>query len=331
MKEAMLYEKLAKESVHCCLCAHRCKIAEGGFGICRVRQNREGKLYSLVYAKPVAVHIDPIEKKPLYHFFPGSLAYSIATLGCNFQCGFCQNWQISQQASRDNGSQQLLPQEVVNEAKAANCLSISYTYTEPTVFFEYAYETAKLAKTQGLYNNFVTNGYMSKEAIETIAPYLDAANIDLKSFRNDFYVNNCKAKLQPVLDSIKLMKELGIWIEITTLIIPGENDSQKELRAIAEFIADLDKSIPWHISRFHPDYKFMNHKPTSLEILKKAKTIGQDCGLGYVYLGNVLEDSEANCSACKKHLTKRFKIEISQNKVKHKKCSFCGQNLAGRF
>lgn len=290
MKEAMLYEKLPDKEVHCYLCAHRCKISEGQTGICRVRINKDGTLYSLVYGKPVAINIDPIEKKPLYHFHPQSLAYSIATVGCNFQCGFCQNWQISQELEQlDSLSKTLLPQEVVDAAKATNCLSIAYTYTEPTIFFEYAYDTAKLAKQSGLYNIFVTNGYMSEEALKEIAPYLDAANIDLKSFREQFYLKNCKAHLGPVLDSIKLAKELGIWLEITTLIIPGENDSKAELTEIAEFIAAVSKDIPWHISRFHPDYKFLKYQPTGLEILKQAKTIGEACGLESVYLGNVGE------------------------------------------
>jgi len=290
MKEAMFYEKLADKGVHCYLCAHHCKIAPGKTGICRVRINKEGTLYSLVYAKPIAVNIDPIEKKPLYHFQPRSLTYSIATLGCNFQCGFCQNWQISQNRERLGSlSETLEPKEVVNQAKASGCLSISYTYTEPTVFFEYAYDTAKLAKQSGLYNIFVTNGYMSQEALKAIAVYLDAANIDLKSFREEFYIKNCKASLQPVLDSIKLAKQLGIWLEITTLIIPGENDSKAELTEIAEFIAAVNKDIPWHISRFHPDYKFLKYQPTSLGILGEAKAIGEACGLKNVYLGNVGE------------------------------------------
>lgn len=289
MKEAMFYEKLADQKVHCYLCAHHCQISSEGFGICQVRQNKGGILYSLIYARVVAAHIDPIEKKPLYHFHPGSFAYSIATLGCNFKCGFCQNWQISQSSGKAISLHQPIePQEVVNSAKTGNCLSIAYTYSEPTIFFEYAYDLARLAKAEGLCNVFVTNGYMTKEAITTISPYLDAANVDLKSFRQEFYQKNCKANISPVLSSIKLLKELGVWVEVTTLVIPGENDSAAELTDIAKFIHSVDRDIPWHVSGFHPDYKFADYKSTSLETLKEAKAIGEASGLRHVYLGNAV-------------------------------------------
>ena len=297
----MLYKKLEEDMVQCYLCAHNCKIASGGFGFCGVRQNIQGTLNSLVYAEAIVYNVDPIEKKPLYHFLPGSASFSIATIGCNFRCGFCQNWQISQVSKRshpfrdkrDNPEEvyELMPEKAVEEAKRNRCESISYTYTEPTIFFEYAYDTAKKAKEAGLKNIFVTNGYMSKEALETISPYLDAANIDLKSFREEFYAKNCKAHLQPVLNSIKLAKKLGIWIEVTTLIIPGQNDSTSELSDIAHFIAGVGKDIPWHISRFHPDYQFLEEKPTPIETLKKAEGLGRKAGLRYVYLGNVRDAS----------------------------------------
>ena len=287
MKEAMLYEKLSGKKVHCYLCAHHCKIAPGRVGFCGVRQNQEGSLYSLVYAKAIAAQVDPIEKKPLYHFHPGSKTYSIATVGCNFRCGFCQNWQISQHPGGLESSWDFTPEEVVAKAKETGCLSIAYTYSEPTIFFEYAYDTAKLAKARGLKNVFVTNGYMTSESISLIRPYLDAANIDLKSFREEFYRKTCQAHLAPVLDSIRLMKEAGIWIEITTLLIPGENDAPEELKELAAFIAEIGKDIPWHISRFHPDYKFLDYPLTSREVLEAAKVIGEKAGLRYVYLGNV--------------------------------------------
>lgn len=297
IKEAMLYKKLEENRVQCYLCAHNCKIASGRFGFCGVRQNIQGTLNSLVYAEVIAYNVDPIEKKPLYRFLPGSTSFSIATIGCNFHCGFCQNWQISQASRRSHSFRgkrynpgevyELMPEKAVEEAKRNHCESISYTYTEPTIFFEYAYDTAKKAKEAGLKNIFVTNGYMSKEALETINPYLDAANIDLKSFREEFYTGNCKGHLQPVLDTIKLAKKLGIWIEVTTLIIPGQNDSTSELTDIAHFIASVGKDIPWHISRFHPDYQFLNQKPTPIETLKKAEDLGRKAGLRYIYLGNV--------------------------------------------
>lgn len=291
IKEAMLYDILDGGRVQCNLCAHRCVILPGKFGVCGVRKNEDGKFYTLVYADAIAAHVDPIEKKPLYHFLPGSFSYSIATVGCNFRCSFCQNWQISQALKRDNGvtGKELKPEEVVKEAKKNNCKSISYTYTEPTIFFEYAYDTARLAKEAGLYNIFVTNGYMTDGAIEAIKPYLDAVNIDLKSFREDFYKEMCGAHLKPVLDSIKAMKKSGIWVEITTLAVTGKNDSDDEFKDIAGFIASVDPGIPWHISRFHPDFKFLESTPTPIETLKRAREIGKKAGLQHIHLGNVIE------------------------------------------
>jgi len=289
-KEAMLYDKLENKRVHCYLCAHECKIAESKYGICGVRQNFDGTLYTLIYAQIIAANVDPIEKKPLYHFLPGSFAYSVATIGCNFQCGFCQNWQISQLSVKDGAiteGTEVQPEEVVAAAKKYGCKSIAYTYTEPTIFFEYAYDTAKLAKLSGLANIFVTNGFMTHQTIDTIKPYLDAANVDLKSFNDEYYKKYCKARLQPVLDSIKYMKEAGIWLEVTTLIIPGENDSDEELTQIAKFIAGVDKEMPWHISRFRPDYKFIDHNATPVKTLERARDIGRQQGLNHIYLGNV--------------------------------------------
>jgi pyruvate formate lyase activating enzyme len=331
-KEAMLYEKMESKFVHCYLCAHQCKIANSKFGICGVRQNIEGTLYTLVYAQAIAAHIDPIEKKPLYHFLPGSTSYSIATIGCNFKCGFCQNWQISQVSPGNDAfsaGYELMPQEVVNQAKKNNCLSISYTYTEPTIFFEYALDTAKLAKKAGLYNIFVTNGYMTKEALQTISPYLDAANADLKSFRDDYYRKNCKAHLQPVLDSIVHMKELDIWVEVTTLIIPGENDSPEELNQIAKFIAQVGKDIPWHLSRFHPDYQFIDYPPTPIDTFRKVKEIGKEQGLHYVYLGNVGKGSDTYCHNCNKLLVKRVHFLVEKFNIEKGKCSSCRAEIAG--
>jgi pyruvate formate lyase activating enzyme len=333
IKQALLCQKLENNAVQCLLCAHKCKIASGQKGICGVRKNLKGELRTLVYGQAIAASLDPIEKKPLYHFFPGSSAYSIATLGCNFKCGFCQNWQISQvpQGEQLPKGKDLMPEEVVARAKAQGAKSISYTYTEPTIFFEYAFDTAKLAKENGLYNNFVTNGYMGKPALEMIHPYLDAANVDLKSFRDDFYKKTCKARLEPVLESIKLMKELNIWVEITTLLIPGQNDSKEELGDIAGFIASLGQGIPWHISRFRPDYRFTDHKPTPIEKLKEAKDIGEKAGLKYVYLGNVQAEPDTRCYNCQKTLIKRVYFTIEENNVKKGKCVFCGTVVDGVF
>ena len=246
-KEALLYEKLEDNKVHCFLCSHHCRIAEGRFGICGVRENRKGTLYTHAYGRVIAQHVDPIEKKPLYHFLPGSTSFSIAAAGCNFQCGFCQNWQISQVSEAKVlglRSEEVEPAEIVRQAKRSGSRSISYTYTEPTIFFEYAYEIARLARGEGLYNVFVTNGYMTEAMIGMVHPFLDAANIDLKSFSDDTYRKLCKASLAPVLKSIETMKRLSIWVEVTTLLVTGENDSPEELKKIAGFLAGLDKVFP---------------------------------------------------------------------------------------
>jgi len=335
VKEALLYEKLADKSVHCFLCAHHCKIAQHKFGFCGVRQNIEGVLYTHVYGKPITMHADPIEKKPLYHFLPGSFSFSIATIGCNFHCGFCQNWEISQSRVRDGAILDeglVSAQEVVKAAVKNKCKSISYTYSEPTIFFEYALDIAKLAKAKGLYNIFVTNGYMTKEALMMIKPYLDAANVDLKFFRDDSYYKVCAGSLQPVLDSIRLMREMGVWVEVTTLVVPGENDSKEGLLGIAKFIAGVDKNIPWHISRFHPDYKFTDYQVTSEITLKKAQELGNEAGLDYVYAGNVYGwGNDTYCRACKKLLIKREGFGVLENNIKQGRCGYCNVVISGLF
>jgi len=331
----MLYEKKENKKVLCRLCSHNCQILRSKTGICGVRKNQDGVLQTLVYGQAAASAIDPIEKKPLYHFLPGTFSYSLATIGCNFKCGFCQNWQISQQDHSSDLSAKkvnLLPDEIIEKAKSANCASISYTYTEPTIFFEYAYDTARLAKSHNLKNIFVTNGYMSKDALKIINPYLDAANVDLKSFREEFYIKNCKAHLGPVLETIKLMIQLGIWVEVTTLIIPGENDSQAELKDMANFIASVDINIPWHISRFHPDYRFLNYKSTPLKTLELAYNLAKEAGLRYVYLGNVADQNLCtHCYNCKKLLIERNYLSILKNNIDKGNCPFCGEKIAGVF
>jgi pyruvate formate lyase activating enzyme len=336
MIEAMFYEKLDKGLVNCNLCSHRCrKIADSKRGICGVRENRDGTLYSLVYGKPVARSVDPIEKKPLFNFLPGSSTYSVATVGCNFRCDNCQNYDISQ-LPRVRGTivgEEVFPKEIVLAAKLNNCKSIAYTYSEPTIFFEYALDIAKLAHKEGLKNVFVTNGYITPEALQSIAPYLDAANIDLKSFSDEFYRKNCKARLEPVLKSIKLHKSLGIWIEITTLIIPTLNDSEKELRKIAEFIKEVDEDIPWHITQFHPTYQLIEKPITPVTTLRKARQIGIDAGLRYVYEGNVLGENGENtyCPKCQKMLIHRRGYQILENNIKNSKCSHCGTKIDGVY
>jgi len=293
MKEALLWKSVGDKTVLCSLCAHRCRITSGNRGICSVRKNIDGTLYTYAYGRTIAENIDPIEKKPLYHFLPKSTTYSIAAAGCNFRCGFCQNWNISQISTMGDDAEyhgkKAAPEEIVEKALKHGCQSISFTYTEPAIFFEYALDTAKIAKQNGLKTVFVSNGYMTSQALQMISPYLDACNIDLKSFRDDFYKKQCGASLQPVLDSLKLIKKLGIWLEVTTLIITGENDSDEELKNAAAFIADdLGKDVPWHVSRFFPQYKFSDRSVTQAESVKKALKIGHEAGLSFVYAGNIV-------------------------------------------
>jgi pyruvate formate lyase activating enzyme len=335
IKEAMLYEKLDDQRVHCNLCAHRCTIKPDRRGICGVRENRDGVLYSLVYGTLIAEHIDPIEKKPFFHVYPASNSYSIATAGCNFNCEFCQNHEISQmpRSTRMITGNDSLPEEIVFRAKKSGSKTIAYTYTEPTVYLELAYDTSKIAHEHGLKNVFVTNGFMTAEAIEMMAPYLTAANVDLKSFRDEFYKKRCGARLEPVLESLIKMKEMGIWVEITTLLIPALNDSDEELKDIAQFIADLGKETPWHISRFHPQFKMLNVPVTSISSLHKAVEIGKHAGVKYVYSGNVPGDDGENthCSNCGNLLIERCGFTVVSIKLKGNKCSKCGTQLDGVF
>jgi pyruvate formate lyase activating enzyme len=335
IKEAMLSRGLEGGGVECYLCAHRCRIRPGKFGVCGVRQNRDGKLFTHVYGEVIAAHIDPIEKKPLYHFLPGTTSFSVATVGCNFRCPFCQNWQISQAARKDKefrSGAKLSPEDIVREAAAQHCRSISYTYTEPTIFFEYAYDTAKLARGAGLANVFVTNGFMTAEALETIQPHLDAANVDLKAFKDETYRKVCGARLEPVLESIRLMSALRIWVEVTTLVVPGMNDGEDELRSIARFVAGVSPDIPWHVSRFHPDFKYTQTDATPMATLRKAYALGKEEGLEYIYVGNVWGESELTlCPKCGKSLLQRSGFLVKENRIKDGKCPFCGHPIAGIF
>ena len=333
MKEASLYEKLSGNKVRCYLCNHRCVISEDSKGMCGVRQNREGTLISLVYDRVIARHIDPIEKKPLFHFLPGSGSYSIATAGCNFKCSFCQNSDISQMPN-DLGQifgEPLSPEEIVQEASSGNAATIAYTYTEPTVYYELASETARIASSKGIRNVFVSNGYMSEECLDDISGYLHAANIDLKSFSDDFYKNQCGARLEPVLNTIKKMVEMGVWLEITTLLIPGLNDSEPELEKIAEFIFQQSPEIPWHISRFHPTYKLNNIPSTPAEKIQRAKEIGYSAGLKYVYTGNLPgNDGEKTCCHnCGQLLIDRYGFHVRGNYLKKGRCFMCRTHIPG--
>jgi pyruvate formate lyase activating enzyme len=327
MKEAMLW--LAKDGAALCrLCAHGCRIDQGERGLCGVRVNRDGKLYSLVYGKLISAAVDPIEKKPLYNYLPGTLSYSIATAGCNFFCDFCQNWQISQ-ITHDGGGvigQDTSPERVVEEAVAQRCASIAYTYTEPTIFFEFAYDTALKAHEAGLRNIFVTNGYQTPETVEKMAGVIDAANVDLKAFSDRFYRDRCKARLAPVLKAIEAMHSHGIFLEITTLIVPGENDSPDELRQIAAFIASISPDIPWHVSRFHPQYKQAGKDWTPSDVIFEALRIGEEVGLKYLYAGNLPGDKYENtyCPGCGSTLIVRSGFSSKSGGLSGNKCLACG-------
>ncbi len=333
MKEAKFYRKGKEDEVHCFLCNQHCHIKAGHTGLCGVRQNRNGMLWSLVYGRVVAQHIDPIEKKPLFHFLPGSHSYSIATVGCNFRCLFCQNADISQ-GPHDYGEvigSSVPPESIVAEAQRNGCATISYTYTEPTIFMEYALDVARLADSKGIRNVFVSNGYMTETALEAIAPHLHAANVDLKAFTDDFYVKQCGARLKPVLNTLRKMKELGIWLEVTTLVIPGLNDSPQELTELANFLVTLGTETPWHISRFHPTYRMTDRPTTPVKTLQAARDIGLRAGLRYVYVGNVPGNEGENtfCPQCGKVLIERFGFAIKPRGIQAGACSHCGMRIEG--
>jgi pyruvate formate lyase activating enzyme len=333
VKEALLYDKKSDKQVLCNLCGHHCLITDGKYGICRVRQNMGGVLYTHSYGSLISANADPIEKKPLFHFLPGSVSYSIAAAGCNFRCGFCQNWQISQKEEADRMNLKPLsraPDKIVKEALEAGCKSISYTYTEPTIFFEYALETGRAAREKGLYNIFVTNGYMTKECLDMSAGTLDAANVDLKSFNDDYYRKTCGARLKPVLETIEYMRKLGIWVEVTTLVVPGLNDSEEELKKIAAFLRGVDKNIPWHISKFYPMYKLDNLPSTPLATLRAAFDAGKAAGLRYVYLGNVAGQGEDTfCYNCNERLIGRVGYYVRNNNIKEASCPKCKVRIEG--
>jgi len=334
MNEAMLYESQADNKVRCNLCHHRCSIREGKRGMCGVRENREGRLCSLVYGKVVAEHIDPIEKKPLFHFLPGSSAYSIGTVGCNFRCKHCQNFNISQYPHAHGGEimgEDRTPEQIVKGAKSIGCETIAYTYTEPTIFYEFAYDTAVLAHREGIKNVFVSNGYMSAEAARQIAPHLDAINIDLKAFTDKFYKEICGARLKPVLETIQRLKALAVWVEVTTLIIPGLNDGEEELREIARFVKSVGCEVPWHVTAFYPTYKLTDRSPTPVATLRRAREIGMEEGLRYVYEGNVPGEAGENtyCHGCGAVVIERSGLGFIRNRLQDGRCSACGKRIDG--
>lgn len=333
MKEAYLYENMGEERVRCFLCNHRCLIKEGAKGICGVRENRGGSLVSLVYGKVIARHVDPIEKKPLFHFLPGSRSYSIATVGCNFKCLFCQNADISQMPSdRDQiWGEDMTPGMIVDEAVATQSATIAYTYTEPTIYFELALDTARLAVGRGVRNVFVSNGYMTEACLKEIFPDLHGANVDLKAFSDTFYKKQCGARLDPVLRTLETMRKMGVWLEVTTLLIPGLNDSKEQLEGLATFLADLDPFIPWHVSRFHPTYRLTDIRPTPPESVRRAREIGLEAGLKYVYTGNLPGDEGEMtlCHGCGEVLIDRHGFYVKKNAIRDRHCPRCNTEIPG--
>jgi pyruvate formate lyase activating enzyme len=358
LHEARFYEPLPGGDVRCTLCPHDCRIRPGGRGACAVRYAEAGKLYTLVGDRVVAGHVDPIEKKPLFHFFPGSSAYSIGTVGCNLRCTFCQNWEISQwpreglprrlagdgaAAGGREGSPAVLaelagrvpgrrvtPRELVASAVRAGCRSIAYTYTEPTIFYELAYETAVLARARGLANVFVTNGYISPGPLRELATVLDAANVDLKFMDDGKYRRVCRARLAPILDAIRLYRQLGVWVEVTTLVIPGLNDSDDELGRIAAFVRSVGPEVPWHVSRFHPCHELQDRPATPVPTLRRAAAIGRAAGLRHVYQGNVPgEGEDTTCPGCGTCLVERYGFHVRSHRALVGRCPTCGAAVDG--
>ncbi|HUT22796.1 MAG TPA: AmmeMemoRadiSam system radical SAM enzyme [Sumerlaeia bacterium] len=338
--EARFYhrdDERGEKFVVCDLCHHRCAIAPGKSGVCRARKNEDGRLISLVYGRCAAMNVDPIEKKPLFHFLPGTLSMSVATVGCNFRCEFCQNHSLSQALREGSGhapGDWVEPEALVRAAVRSRCQSMSFTYSEPTVFFEYALDTARLASEAGLGNCFVSNGFMTPEAVDAIAPCLDAINVDLKSFNPDTYRNVIGGKLEGVLETLKHLHEKKIWVEVTTLLVPGMNDSAKELREIARFVAGLSPDVPWHVSRFHPDYKMTSPPPTPARAVEAALEIGKQEGLRHIYCGNLRDDRREStwCPACGELLISRAGFFIRSNRLKPGgRCPKCGDVCAGRW
>ncbi len=350
MREAVLYEKLSDERVRCLACSWYCRIASNQLGICATRYNEKGKLYSMVYGYAIGLHLDPVEKKPLFHFYPGSTLLSFGTVGCNFGCLFCQNWQMSQinklkiknqklkikktlQEIIKKLSQKITPRKIVQMALEMNAKGIAYTYNEPAIFVEFAYDCMRLAKKKGLKNVFVSNGFESKETFNYIKDYLDAINIDLKSIRQEFYQKICLAKIKPVKENIKRYFQTGIETEVTTLIISSLNDSNDELKEIAEFLKNISSDLPWHISAFYPAYRLTDISPTSISSLMRAYEIGKKVGLNYIYVGNVYDPqrSATYCPQCNNLLIKRDNYQGEVVGMKNNQCLKCGYKIYGCY
>ena len=330
--EAMYYQQIGEGLVQCQLCPNRCTLPEGSRSQCRVRENRGGKLYTLAYGNPCAVHNDPIEKKPFNHFLPGTLAFSIATAGCNLHCLYCQNWTISQKRPEEVDSISLPPEEVVKYALKAGSQSIAYTYSEPNIFYEYMLDTAKAARPKGLRNVVISNGYINPDPLRELCHAVDAIRVDLKGFSEEFYQKVCFGSLAPVLESIKIIHQEGTWLEIVNLVVPTLNDDEGMLREMARWIVkNLGPDVPVHFSRFYPMYKLTKLPPTPVETLEKARAIAMEEGINYAYIGNVPGHpaSHTYCPACGKAIIKRTGFEVTEYHIVDGKCEFCGHPIPG--
>ena len=330
-REAYHYIVLG-ENVKCQVCPNQCILREGGRSVCRNKTNYKGKLYTLAYGNPCAVHIDPVEKKPLFHFLPSTSAFSIATAGCNFRCLNCQNWEISQKSPEETHNGELFPPQVVEQAVRQECASIAYTYSEPTSWYEYMYDTAKIAHSQGVHNVWITNGYMNEGPLRDLCQYLDSANVDLKSFSEDIYNTLNSGMLEPVLNTLKVLENEGVWFEVTNLVVPTWTDDMDMIRDMCSWLyTNVGSDYPLHFSRFHPDYKLLNIPPTPYETLKEAREIAMDEGLHYVYIGNVPGAEEVNtyCPACEKLLIERKGFFVTEMHVKEGVCEYCGVPIEG--
>jgi len=332
-KVASYWNKIKDKIIQCVLCPRKCVIADGQRGLCTVRVNRDGTLYTLGYGNPVAVNIDPIEKKPFFNVLPGENAFSIAVAGCNMRCLFCQNWQISQAKPDEVTAYDMPPEMVVSEAIKNHCPFIVYTYTEPTVFYEYMLDISKLARSKGLKNGMHTCGYINQEPLKELLKYMDAVNVDLKGFNEEFYQKmGAFASLEPVLNTLKIVKKEGVWLEITNLIIPGLNDDPKDIKRMCEWIREnLGEDTPVHFSRFMPSFKLQNLPPTPVSKLEEAYKIAKDAGLDYVYIGNIPGNTGENtyCPQCKKLIVGRIGYRITENNIKDGRCKFCGKQISG--
>jgi len=330
--EARYYKKLPHQEVECQLCPRRCRVGDLERGFCGVRENRGGTYYTLIHSRPAALNIDPIEKKPFFHFLPSTLAFSLATAGCNMQCKFCQNWDISQVRPEQVRNLHLPPENVVSEAQGASCASIAYTYSEPVIFYEYMIDIARLARKKGIKSVVVTNAFIQKDPLVELCGQVDAIKVDLKAFTERYYREVCRGELKPVLQSLKLLQKEGVWYEIVYLVVPTLNDQEEPIRKMSLWIKnELSADAPLHFTRFHPMYLLKNLPPTPVQTLERARQIALDAGLRFVYIGNVPghEGENTYCPRCRKILIRRIGYTIRENQLRKGTCRFCGERIPG--